>query len=75
MVECPHAGGMIPVNAGDILHIFAHMRPEQRPELYRLADWPQLFFVCFQCGDKAPPQYELMTRDEAHAWAREHTSA
>ena len=69
MSSCPHTDGMVPVNAGDILHIFAYMRPEDRPELYRLADWPQLFFVCFKCGNRAPSHYDLMTRDEAHAWA------
>lgn len=71
--SCPHVHGMAPVNAGDILHLFRYMA--DRPTLYRLADWPQLFMRCWLCSDLAlltPEAYETIEWPQALEWAEAH---
>ena len=70
MVSCPHVHGMVPVNAGDILHIFAYLPVEERPLFYRLENWPQLFFRCSVCVNVGVPfQYDALTWQQALEWA------
>jgi hypothetical protein len=43
-----------------------------RPTLYRLADWPQLFMRCWLCADltvPTPEAYETIEWPQALEWA------
>ena len=78
MTSCPHVDGMAPVNAGDILHLFRYLPEDKRPEFYRLADWPQLFFQCYNCGtgkEENASSYAFATWEQALEWAEEHAGA
>lgn len=61
--------GMVPVDAGVILHIFRWLK--QRPQLYKCGGWPQLFFKAEGAPLGHAAAYEAIEWEDALEWAEE----
>jgi hypothetical protein len=67
-----HTDGFIAVDAPDVLYLLTHGPDIQ---FWRLTNWPQLFYNCGCCKAQKIGTYQMISADEARAWAEERVDA